>query len=71
MIDQKLIARINELAKISKERPLSSEEVKEQVELRREYLKQFKEGFKQTLDNVKVVDEKGNEVILKKKKGNA
>ncbi len=70
MIDQKLIARINELAKISKERPLSSEEVKEQVELRREYLKQFKEGFKQTLDNVKVVDEKGNEVILKKK-GNA
>ena len=71
MIDQKLIDRINELAKISKERPLSSEEVKEQVELRREYLKQFKEGFKQTLDNVKVVDEKGNEVILKKKKGNA
>ena len=70
MIDQKLIARINELAKISKERPLSSEEVKEQVELRREYLKQFKDGFKQTLDNVKVVDEKGNEVILKKK-GNA
>ncbi|MDY2888941.1 MAG: DUF896 domain-containing protein [Candidatus Caccosoma sp.] len=70
MIDQKLIARINELSKISKERPLSSEEVKEQVELRREYLKQFKEGFKQTLDNVKVVDEKGNEVILKKK-GNA
>lgn len=70
MIDQKLIARINELAKISKERPLTSEEVKEQVELRREYLKQFKEGFKQTLDNVKVVDEKGNEVILKKK-GNA
>ncbi len=70
MIDQKLIARINELAKISKERPLTSEEVKEQVELRREYLRQFKEGFKQTLDNVKVVDEKGNEVILKKK-GNA
>ena len=70
MIDQKLIARINELSKISKERPLISEEVKEQVELRREYLKQFKEGFKQTLDNVKVVDEKGNEVILKKK-GNA
>ena len=70
MIDQKLIARINELAKISKERPLTSEEIKEQVELRREYLKQFKEGFKQTLDNVKVVDEKGNEVILKKK-GNA
>ena len=70
MIDQKLIARINELAKISKERPLTSEEVKEQVELRREYLRHFKEGFKQTLDNVKVVDEKGNEVILKKK-GNA
>ena len=70
MIDQKLIARINELAKINKERPLTSEEVKEQVELRREYLRQFKEGFKQTLDNVKVVDEKGNEVILKKK-GNA
>lgn len=57
MIDQKLIDRINYLAKKSKEVGLTEEEKKEQIELRKEYLKLFKEGFKQQLDSIKVVKE--------------
>lgn len=55
MIDQKLIDRINELAKISKERELTNEEKEEQAKLRNEYLALFREGFKQRLDSIKVV----------------
>ena len=58
MIDQKLIDRINELAAISKERELTFEEVKERDNLRKEYLKQFKAGFKQQLDSIKFEDPK-------------
>ena len=55
MIDQKLIDRINELAKISKERELTNVEKEEQAKLRKEYLALFREGFKQRLDSIKVV----------------
>ena len=67
MIDPKLIARINELSKISKERELTENEIQERDDLRKIYLKQFKEGFRQTLSNVKVVDEKGNDITPIKK----
>ena len=67
MIDQKLINRINELAKISKERELTINEQKEREELRKIYLKEFRKGFAQTLSSVKVVDEKGNDVTPVKK----
>ena len=67
MIDQKLINRINELAAISKQRALTIEEENERKLLRNEYLKQFKAGFKQQLDGVKVVDVKGNDVTPNRK----
>lgn len=70
MIDQKLIDRINELAKISKERELTNNELQEREELRKIYLKEFRKGFSQTLNGVKVVDSKGNDVTPKRK-GNA
>ena len=70
MIDPKLIARINELSKISKIRELTDNEKQEREDLRKVYIKQFKEGFKQTLENVKVVDSNGNDVTPTKK-GNA
>ena len=63
MIDQKLINRLNELSKISKTRELTENEKKERDELRAIYLKQFRQGFMQTLDNVKVVDSKGNDIF--------
>jgi len=58
MIDQKLIDRINELATLAKERELTQEEVLEREKLRKEYLKQFKEGFKQRLNSIKFEDPK-------------
>ena len=57
MIDQKLIDRINFLANKKKNEGLSEEEIKEQEELRKEYLRLFKEGFRQRLESIKVVKE--------------
>jgi len=57
MIDQKLIDRINFLANKSKNVGLTDEEKEEQAKLRQEYLRLFKEGFRQRLDSIKVVKE--------------
>ena len=59
MIDQKLIDRINYLANKSKNEGLTEEEKVEQANLRQEYLRLFKEGFRQRLESIKIV--KGNE----------
>lgn len=67
MIDPKIIDRINELSRISKQRELTENEIQERDDLRKIYIKQFKEGFRQTLYNVKVVDEKGNDITPIKK----
>ena len=56
MIDQKLIDKINELARKQKTVGLSEEEKKLQQELRQEYIKLFREGFKQQLDAIEIVD---------------
>ena len=57
MIDPKLIERINFLANKKKSVGLTQEEQKEQEELRKEYLRLFKMGFRQQLDSIKVVKE--------------
>lgn len=57
MIDQKLIDRINELAKKKKTVGLTEEEIELQKELRKEYLALFKEGLKQQLESIEIVDE--------------
>ena len=62
------IKRINELYKKSKEEGLTPEEAAEQKKLREEYARSFREGLKQTLSNVYIVDEKGNEKKLERKK---
>ena len=67
MIDQKLIDRINELAKLSKERDLTQDELVEQTNLRKEYIKQFRAGFRQHLEGIRVVDPEGNDVTPLKK----
>ncbi|MEE0450630.1 DUF896 domain-containing protein [Peptacetobacter sp.] len=55
MIDQKLINRINELAKKNKAEGLTPAETKEREKLRKIYLQEFKKGFKQRLDSIEVV----------------
>lgn len=67
-IDQKLIARINELAKKKKDGIITPAELKEQKKLREEYLKAFRNGFKQQLMGIKVVDAKGNDITPQKLK---
>lgn len=54
--DKDKLARINELAKIAKERELSKEEVDERAVLRKEFLENFRAGFRQQLSNIKVVN---------------
>ena len=61
MIDQKLIDRINYLANKKKTEGLTEEELIEQANLRKEYLRLFKEGFRQQLDSIKVVKEQSND----------
>ncbi len=64
---EELIKRINELAKKSKTEGLSDAEKAEQQELREKYIQAFRQGVKNTLNNVYVVDENGNENKLKRK----
>jgi len=68
MIDQELIDRINFLANKKKTEGLSEKEQLEQDELRKVYLKQFREGFKDRLMSLKVVDSDGEDVTPAKLK---
>ena len=61
MIDPKLIERINKLAKKQKEVGLTEKEQEEQAELRNEYLRLFREGFKQRRENMVFVDDEDTE----------
>ena len=66
MIEEKL-ARINELAKLAKERPLTAEEEDERARLRKEYIAEWRQGALQILENTYLVDEHGNKRPLPKK----
>lgn len=63
-----LIKRINELANKSKTIGLTELEKEEQQKLRQEYLKIFRGNMKETLMNVKVVDEEGKDITPEKLK---
>ncbi len=65
---EKLISRINELAKKSREEGLSEAELEERDRLRREYIAKFRQGMENALSNVYIVDEKGNKKKVEKKK---
>ena len=65
---EKLIKRINELAKKSREQGLSDEEKAEQTTLRQEYIKRFRYGMENTMSNVYIMDENGNKKKIEKKK---
>ena len=66
MTDEKL-ERINALARKSKAEGLTEAEKEEQAILRKEYIESFKRNLVAQLDNVYLVDEKGNEKKLEKK----
>ena len=66
MLSPEKLQRINELSKKSKTVGLSREEAKEQTSLRKQYLVAFRGSMRETIENVKVVDEEGNDVTPEK-----
>lgn len=66
-MDQKKIDRINELARKAKVQELTPEELEERTQLRNEYIAAYKRNLVATLENVRLVDEKGNKSPLRKK----
>lgn len=57
MLKQSELDRINELAKLKKERELTDSEIAEQKVLREKFLEDFRARFKAQLDNIELVDE--------------
>lgn len=62
------IERINFLAKKAKTEGLTDEEKAEQAKLRREYIDSITGNLRAQLENVYIVDEKGNKVKYEKKR---
>lgn len=60
MITAECIARINELAKKSRETGLTEDERSEQADLRRRYIDHIKSQVKVQLDSIKIVDHDDN-----------
>lgn len=60
-----MIKRINELAKLKKERGLTAEEQEEQKELYKKYLANFRQNFEKQLDNTDVEFPDGRVVPFK------
>ena len=70
-MEQKKLERINELAKIKKERELTPEEAKEQKELRMEYIAGFRASLRGTLDNTVIKHPDGSiERVADRRKSN-
>lgn len=56
-MDKMKIDRINELAKKARSSDgLTPEEMTERAKLREEYLNAIRQNFKQTLDNIEIID---------------
>ncbi len=61
------LARINELAKLAKERELSAEELAERDVLRKEYIAEWRQGAMGVLDNLVIQTPDGKKHKLQKK----
>ncbi|HCT16310.1 MAG TPA: DUF896 family protein [Ruminococcaceae bacterium] len=66
-MDDKKIARINELSAVARERELTEDEHAERAQLRAEYVAAYKQSLINHLNNTKIVDEKGNKTPLRRK----
>ncbi len=62
------VARINELARKKKTVGLTADEVQEQAQLRAQYLSDFREGFRQQLENTYIQYADGHKEKLNQKK---
>lgn len=64
----KLLKRINELAKKNKTAGLTTAEKKEREKLRNEYLANFRAAFKSSLEHTRIYNDEGKEVTPEKLK---
>jgi uncharacterized protein YnzC (UPF0291/DUF896 family) len=67
-MEKEKVARINELAHLSKVRPLTDAEKEEQAALRREYLNDIRASFGAMLDNTVIERPDGSREKLQQKK---
>lgn len=68
-MEREKIQRINDLARLSRERGLTPEEAAERDALRREYVDAWRESVRQTLESVRVKQPDGSLTPLRKKDG--
>lgn len=68
-MDEKKIARINELYRKSKAEGLTESEKKEQQILRREYVEAFKQNLRGQLNNISIKEKDGSITNLGEKYG--
>lgn len=66
-MEKQRIDRINELARIAKERQLTEEELQERDVLRREYINALRENAKSVLDSVVIQTPDGKRHKLQRK----
>lgn len=55
-MEQSRLDRINELARLKKERELTEEELAEREILRKEYIAEFRKNFRAQLESIEIVD---------------
>ncbi len=63
------LERINELARLKRERPLTPEELSERDELRREYLDEWRKGAIEILENTYIQTPDGKKHKLQRRDG--
>ena len=68
-MESRKLDRINELARLSRERELTAEELLERDALRREYIAEWRRGAEQVLDNTYIVGPDGVKRKLERKPG--
>ncbi len=66
-MEQVNIERINELTRLSRERELTEAEQKERTMLREAYIASMKQSLSDQIDRIRLVDEQGNQVKVRKK----
>ncbi|MBR4992397.1 MAG: DUF896 domain-containing protein [Clostridia bacterium] len=66
-MEQKKIDRINELARLAKERELTQEELDERQVLRREYIDSYKRSLEMQLENTTIMYPDGSKKKVTKK----
>lgn len=62
MLEKEKLARLSALAQLKKEGKLTEAEAVEQAELRKEYLKAFRQTMRKHIEGIKVVDREGRDI---------